>query len=100
MTLFLELVAVAVLVLLNGFLSRRVRPRHRAPDEDGGAADAGNRRARQVLPLTAEPPRFIAAMQLGVTLTCLAIGALGESALRRGVRPRIVDARRRRSSRS
>jgi CBS domain containing-hemolysin-like protein len=34
-----------------------------------------------VLGLTAVPPRFIAAMQLGVTVTSLAIGALGEQAL-------------------
>ncbi len=31
--------------------------------------------------ITADPPRFIAAMQLGVTLTSIGIGALGEAAL-------------------
>src|SRR5215213_3329393 len=41
----------------------------------------GNRRARDVLRITSDPPRFIAAMQLGVTLTSLGIGALGEQAL-------------------
>ena len=41
----------------------------------------GNRRARDVLRITSDPPRFIAAMQLGVTLTSLGIGALGEHAL-------------------
>ena len=44
-------------------------------------ADQGNRRARAVLKIVADPPRFIAAMQLGVTGTSLAIGALGEQAL-------------------
>ncbi len=44
---------------------------------------AGNRRARAVLRITADPPRFIAAMQLGVTMTSLAIGALGEQVLAR-----------------
>jgi putative hemolysin len=43
----------------------------------------GDRRARDVLRITADPPRFIAAMQLGVTLTSLGIGALGEVALSR-----------------
>jgi putative hemolysin len=43
----------------------------------------GNRRARDVLRITSDPPRFIAAMQLGVTLTSLGIGALGEVALSR-----------------
>jgi putative hemolysin len=87
-TLFLELVAVAALVLLNGFFVaaeyalvtvRRTRM-HELEQE-------GNRRARLVLSLTQEPPRFIAAMQLGVTVTSLAIGALGEHALTRAFDP-------------
>jgi putative hemolysin len=81
-TLLLELVGVAVLILLNGFFvaaeyglvtarrTRIVELQHQ-----------GNRRARDVLRITSDPPRFIAAMQLGVTLTSLAIGALGEQAL-------------------
>jgi CBS domain containing-hemolysin-like protein len=82
MTLFLELVAVAVLILLNGYFVaaeyalvtvRRTRM-HELEHQ-------GNRRARVVLGITSEPPRFIAAMQLGVTVTSLAIGALGEHAL-------------------
>ena len=82
MTLFLEIVAVAALVLLNGFFVaaeyalvtvRRTRM-HELEEQ-------GNRRARLVLRLTHEPSRFIAAMQLGVTVTSLAIGALGEHAL-------------------
>jgi magnesium and cobalt exporter, CNNM family len=81
-TLFLEFVAVAALILLNGFFVaaeyalvtvRRTRLQELSED--------GNRRAKQVLGLTAVPPRFIAAMQLGVTVTSLAIGALGEHAL-------------------
>src|SRR5262249_57732364 len=46
-----------------------------------GLEHAGNRRARAVRRITANPPRFIAAMQLGVTMTSLAIGALGEQVL-------------------
>jgi putative hemolysin len=87
-TLFLELLAVAALVLLNGFFVageyalvtvRRTRM-HELERQ-------GNRRARLVLRLTQEPPRFIAAMQLGVTVTSLAIGALGEHALTRSFEP-------------
>ena len=83
MTLFLELIAVAVLILLNGYFVaaeyglvtvRRTRIAELAQYEQ-------NRRAKQVLLITQSPPRFIAAMQLGVTLTSLAIGALGEQAL-------------------
>src|SRR5437762_12306570 len=84
MTLFLELLALAGLILLNAFFvaaeyglvtSRRTRIRELERE--------GNRRARDVLRITSDPPRFIAAMQLGVTLTSLGIGALGEVALSR-----------------
>jgi hypothetical protein len=80
--LFLELVGVGVLILLNAFFvaaeyglvtarrTRMVELHHQ-----------GNRRARAVLRITSDPPQFIAAMQLGVTLTSLGIGALGEHAL-------------------
>ncbi|MEI8105207.1 MAG: hemolysin family protein [Actinomycetes bacterium] len=82
MTLLFELLALAGLILLNGFFvaaeyglvtSRRTRIRELERE--------GNRRARAVLRITADPPRFIAAMQLGVTITSLAIGALGEPIL-------------------
>jgi magnesium and cobalt exporter, CNNM family len=81
-TLLFELLAVGVLILLNAFFvaaeyglvtarrTRIVELQHQ-----------GNRRARDVLRITSDPPRFIAAMQLGVTLTSLGIGALGEQAL-------------------
>jgi putative hemolysin len=83
-TILFELVAVGVLILLNAFFvaaeyglvtarrTRIVELQHQ-----------GDRRARDVLRITADPPRFIAAMQLGVTLTSLGIGALGEVALSR-----------------
>jgi CBS domain containing-hemolysin-like protein len=81
-TLLYELVGVGVLILLNAFFvaaeyglvtarrTRIVELHHQ-----------GNRRARDVLRITGDPGRFIAAMQLGVTLTSLGIGALGEAAL-------------------
>ena len=84
MILFLELLAVAALILLNGYFvaaeyalvtARRTRIQE--------LAQKGNRRARAVLRILADPPRFIAAMQLGVTGASLAIGALGEQVLAR-----------------
>jgi CBS domain containing-hemolysin-like protein len=93
LTLFLELLAVLVLILLNGYFVaaeyalvtvRRTRL-HELEDQ-------GNRRARLVLRITAVPPRFIAAMQLGVTATSLAIGALGEPVLRRVFDPVMATA--------
>jgi CBS domain containing-hemolysin-like protein len=88
MRLTLELLSLAVLILLNAFFvaseyglvtSRRTRIRELERE--------GNRRARAVLRITGDPPRFIAAMQLGVTLTSLAIGALGEQVLARVFEP-------------
>src|ERR687885_666494 len=82
MILFLELLGVAALILLNAFFvaaeyalvtARRTRIQE--------LAEEGNRRARAVQRIVARPPRFIAAMQLGVTLASLGIGALGEQAL-------------------
>jgi putative hemolysin len=83
-SLFLELLAVAALILLNGYFvaaeyalvtARRTRIQE--------LAQRGNRRAKAVLRIVADPPRFIAAMQLGVTGASLAIGALGEQVLAR-----------------
>ena len=82
MTLALELIALGALILLNGFFVAAeyglVTARRTKIAE---LADEGSRSARSVLAITAQPPRFIAAMQLGVTLTSLGIGALGEHAL-------------------
>ena len=88
MTLFIELAAVAVLILLNGFFVAAeyglvtVRRTRLTELEQGG-----DRRAGGVLRIIDSPPRFIAAMQLGVTLTSLAIGALGEQALAEALDP-------------
>jgi putative hemolysin len=82
--ILLELVGVGILILLNAFFvaaeyglvtARRTRILE--------LHHQGNRRARDVLRITGDPGRFIAAMQLGVTLTSLGIGALGEHALTR-----------------
>jgi putative hemolysin len=82
MTVPLQLLGVAALILLNGFFVaaeyslvtvRRTRLKE--------LADEGNRPARAVMTITSDPPHFIAAMQLGVTLTSLAIGAIGEAVL-------------------
>jgi putative hemolysin len=84
MTFGLELVALLGLLLLNAFFvaaeyglvtSRRTRIMELEHE--------GNRRAKAVLRITSDPPRFIAAMQLGVTISSLAIGALGEQVLAR-----------------
>ncbi len=84
MTVALELLALFGLIAVNAFFvaaeyglvtSRRTRIME--------LEHQGNRRARRVLTITSDPPRFIAAMQLGVTIASLAIGALGEQVLAR-----------------
>jgi magnesium and cobalt exporter, CNNM family len=93
LTLLLELIAVGVLILLNAFFvaaeyglvtARRTRIIELQHE--------GNRRARDVLRITSDPPHFIAAMQLGVTLTSLGIGALGEHALSKAFDPWVATA--------
>jgi putative hemolysin len=82
MTFLLQMLALLGLVLMNGFFvaaeyglvtSRRTRIMELQHD--------GNKRADAVLRITKDPPRFIAAMQLAVTICSLAIGALGEQVL-------------------
>src|SRR6187551_4029495 len=82
MTVTLELAALVGLLLLNAFFVAAeyglVTARRTKIVE---LQQQGNRRARDVLKIVSRPPRFIAAMQLGVTLTSLGIGALGEPVL-------------------
>jgi len=91
--LFLELLGVAALILLNAFFvageyglvtARKTRIRE--------LEEQGNRRARAVLTIVSDPPRFIAAMQLGVTGASLGIGALGEQALAKVFDPILASA--------
>jgi putative hemolysin len=88
LNLALELLAVVGLILLNAFFvaaeyglvtARRTRLAELEQE--------GVRGARRVLELVSNPPRFIAAMQLGVTATSLGIGALGEPVLARVLDP-------------
>jgi putative hemolysin len=81
-TFLLEMLALLGLLFVNAFFvaaeyglvtSRRTRIMELEHE--------GNKRARLVLKITGDPPRFIAAMQLGVTISSLAIGALGEQVL-------------------
>ena len=93
MTLSLELLGVAALILLNAFFVAAeyalVTARRTKIQE---LVDEGSRRARVVQRIVSDPPRFIAAMQLGVTLTSLGIGALGEQALAHALDPVMATA--------
>src|SRR5918997_4913743 len=78
----LLLLAVVVLVLLNGFFVAAefalVRVRRARMEED---AEEGQRGARLVLRQLDELSKYLAACQLGITFTSLGIGFLGEPAV-------------------
>src|SRR3712207_1026493 len=78
----LLLFAVLVLVLLNGFFVAAefalVRVRRSRMEEE---AEEGKRGAKLVLHELDDLSRYLAACQLGITLTSLGIGFLGEPAI-------------------
>jgi CBS domain containing-hemolysin-like protein len=78
----LLLLAVVVLVLLNGFFVAAefalVRVRRSRMEEE---AEEGTRGARLVLRQLDELSKYLAACQLGITFTSLGIGFLGEPAV-------------------
>jgi CBS domain containing-hemolysin-like protein len=82
MTTALFLAAVLVLVLLNGFFVAAefalVRVRRSRIEEE---AEQGRRGARLVVRQLDDLSRYLAACQLGITLTSLGIGFLGEPAV-------------------
>jgi putative hemolysin len=78
-TIFLEIVAVLLLVAGNAFFvaaeyalvtARRTRLME--------LSDAGNRRAKMALRIMDDPVRFIGTVQLGITAFSIALGAVGE----------------------
>ena len=78
----LLLLAVAVLVLLNGFFVAaefayvRARKAHLETE-----AAAGKRGAALAVAISGDLSRYLSACQLGITLTSLGIGFLGEPAI-------------------
>ena len=79
MTVFLEIVAVGVLVLANAIFvaaeyglvtARRTRLEERAKE--------GSRSARTALRLMDTPVRFISTVQVGITISGIMLGALGQ----------------------
>jgi CBS domain containing-hemolysin-like protein len=83
----IELILIVACILWNAFFVAAeyafVSVRHTRLDEL--AAD-GSRRARMVRGIVGDPSHFISAMQLGITLSSLALGALGEPAVARVIK--------------
>jgi CBS domain containing-hemolysin-like protein len=82
MTTALLLLAVLVLVLLNGFFVAAefafVRARRAHLETD---AEAGKRGAALAIKISEDLSRYLSSCQLGITLTSLGIGFLGEPAI-------------------
>jgi CBS domain containing-hemolysin-like protein len=80
----IELALIVVCVIWNAFFVAAeyafVSVRHTRLDE---LVNQGSRRARLVRQIVDDPSHFISAMQLGITLSSLALGALGEPAVAR-----------------
>jgi putative hemolysin len=79
-----ELVLIVLFIVWNAFFVAAeyafVSVRHTRLDE---LVAAGSRRAGMVRKIVADPSHFISAMQLGITFSSLALGALGEPAVAR-----------------
>lgn len=76
--LLIEVVLIGILILLNGFFASA----ELAVVSARGArlrslADAGNRRAEAVLRLKSDPDRFLATVQIGVTVVATLASAVG-----------------------
>ena len=89
----LLLLGVVVLIFLNGFFVAaefalvRVRRAHLETE-----AEAGSRGAATALVLLDDLSRYLSACQLGITLTSLGIGFLGEPAIAALIEPLIGEA--------
>jgi len=83
-TTALELGSIILVVLWNAFFVAAeyafVSVRHTRLDE---LALAGSRRAAMVRSMVRDPSHFISGMQLGITFSSLALGAIGEPAVSR-----------------
>ena len=80
----LELGSVVLVILWNAFFVAAeyafVSVRHTRLDE---LVSQGDKRARVVRKIVSDPSHFISAMQLGITISSLALGAIGEPAVSR-----------------
>jgi len=83
----LGLVVLALIILWNAFfVAAEYAFVSSNPLKMRELAKEGDRRAERVVELQANPTRFIAAVQVAITMSSLAAGAVGEPAVRRVVR--------------
>ena len=78
----LNLVILLFLILLNGVLSMaEIATVSSRPSRLRERAEHGDRGAKQVLELTADPARFLSTVQIGITLIAILTGTFGGTTL-------------------
>ncbi|MBP8823473.1 MAG: HlyC/CorC family transporter [Flavobacteriales bacterium] len=78
----MEVLIIVLLTLLNGFFSlSEIALVSVKPARISALADKGNRRARIILELLANPEGFLSSVQVGITLIGIIAGAYGGAAL-------------------
>jgi putative hemolysin len=91
-TLTVPLLAILFLILLNGVLAMSeialVVARHGRLHQ---RANRGDRGARAALELVGAPARFLATVQVGITLVGVLAGALGEASIAAALERRLED---------
>lgn len=90
--ILLELAVVGALILLNGFFAAAEMAVVSARQGRLHAlADEGNRKARTALSLKADPDRFLATVQIGVTVVSTLASAVGGVAAIEWLEPRLAS---------
>ncbi len=78
----MEVLVIILLTLLNGFFSlSEIALVSVKPSRMQALADQGDRRARTILKLLADPEAFLSSVQVGITLIGIIAGAYGGAAL-------------------
>lgn len=78
----MEILVIILLTLLNGFFSlSEIALVSVKPSRMQARADQGDRRARTILKLLADPEGFLSSVQVGITLIGIIAGAYGGAAL-------------------
>ncbi|MFB3886440.1 MAG: hemolysin family protein [Thermodesulfobacteriota bacterium] len=90
--LFLEIFLVAILILLNGYLSgTEIAVVTARKSQIKQLAESGNRNAKIFLRLKEEPDRFLATIQIGITTVGVLASAIGGAASVRVIEPLLKE---------
>jgi len=90
--MFWEIILIAVLILLNGYLAgTEIAVVTARKSRIKQMAESGNKKARIFLRLKEEPDRFLATIQIGITVVSVLASAIGGAAAIEVLKPSIQD---------